>query len=162
MGSVDAKSQECGGRGWGCKWEVPAPRVATLYQAKSLPVWDPKPPVADQKGRPLLYLLSEQNSTGGRNPYPMPRETWQSLPSVGTSPAGSLARGNSKRPSLPLYLLHHCCHPSALLSPHHHRTQHSLSQLQQHHHSARGQAQALERLQLLAMLPSITYCNLFA
>lgn len=73
MGSEDAKSGRGGGRwrGLGGKWEVPAPRFATLYQAKSLPVWDPKPPVADQKGRSLLsYLLSEQNSAGGRSPHP--------------------------------------------------------------------------------------------
>lgn len=84
------------GRSQGGGWEVPAPHFATLYHDKSLPVWDPKPSVTDQKGRSLLsYLRSEQNSTESRNSHPLPRETWQSLLSVGTSPAGSLSRGSS-------------------------------------------------------------------
>lgn len=56
-----------------------------------------------------------------------------------------------------------CCHHHHYSGPSVtslHRTQHLLSQLQQHHHSAHGQTQALERLQLLAVLPSIAYCNL--
>lgn len=79
--------------GLGGKWEVPAPRFATLYQAKSLPVWDPKPPVADQKGRSLLsYLLSEQNSAGGRSSHAPAQRNLAEPPLRGHKPCWELGQ----------------------------------------------------------------------
>lgn len=99
MGSEDAKSGRGGGGGgggWGAngKSQLPAlplctkPRV--YLSGTQSPLW------LTRKGGPCSPTCFQSRTLQEAEALtPLPRETWQSLPSVGTSPAGSLARGSS-------------------------------------------------------------------
>lgn len=146
-------------RGEGRGWEVPAPRFATLYHAKSLPVWDPKPLSLTRKGGPCCPTCFQSRTPQEAGTLtPCPEKPGRASPQWAQALLGAwpeeVLRGlhcpctsttTAATPQLCCHH-HHCSGPSVTSL---HRTQHSLSQLQQHHHSARGQSQALERLQLL-------------
>lgn len=137
-----------------------------LYHAKSLPVWDLNPLSLTRKAGPCSPNGFQSRTLQEAGTFsPCPEKPGRASPQWAQALLGAwpeeVLRGlhcpctSSTTAATPQLCCHHhhCSGPSITSLQ---RIQHSLSQLWQHYHSAPGQAQALERLQLLCYHRSIS------